>query len=126
MTTKKNLKPAPGAAIPSQPLLSRSSILILSGFLAGLGLCQGMSSAHQWTAVLTASCGLISFFVLDGVSRRRAAHVNEKATQLALRRLECRIGRHVVRTAVQDEEELSEADRHKRDLMLYAIMSHGQ
>ena|SRR5579871_5245630 len=105
-------------------LISPSSILILSGFLVGMGLSDGSIPGRQCMAFLTAGCGLLSFYALDGIARRRIAHVNERQTRMAVRRLENRIGRHISGTGDDDEEEFPDADRPKRDLMLHAVMTH--
>src|SRR5579871_5406726 len=98
-------------------LISPSSILILSGFLVGMGLSDGSIPGRQCTAFLTAGCGLLSFYALDGIARRRSAHVNARETKKAVRRLENRIGRHIGSVDEDEDFDPSELDRQRRDLM---------
>lgn len=120
MTTKTKTAPQSGS------LISPSSILILSGFLVGMGLSDGSTPGRQCTAFLTAGCGLLSFYALDGITRRRNAHVSARQTKIAVRRLENRIGRHIGSLEEDDDFDPAELDRQRRDLMLHAVMTHRQ
>jgi hypothetical protein len=123
MAKRSQTKQKP-AAEPRRSLVSRSSILILSGFLVGLGLSRGLPEGEQSSALIAAGFGLLSFFLLDGLSRRRALQASQRQIQLAIRRLEKRIGKHVGE-AQADAVDASRAERQKRDLVLRAIMSRG-
>jgi hypothetical protein len=120
--TAKTQQAAPHAG----SLISPSSILILSGFLVGMGLSDGSMPGRQCTAFLTAGCGLLSFYALDGIARRRIAHVTDRQTKIAVRRLENRIGRHIGSGDDDEDDDLSDSERQKRDMMLHAVMTHRQ
>ncbi len=78
-----------------RPLLSNSSILILSGFLLGMVITDFIPPAARVSAVLGASVGVIAFFSLASVSRAREAQAAARKVELKTIKLEGKVYRHV-------------------------------
>jgi hypothetical protein len=78
-------------------VISRTTIFILSGVLMGSGL--GKETWHAATAmnVLAGAAGLIAYFVLDHLARRREVRAAQRRLRRAQRTLARRIERHVRR-----------------------------
>ena len=103
----------------ARPVVSRSTILILSGFLTGLATSKGLTPSTQLWVLTAAGLGLISFFVLDCLSRARQEAAALKAQKRAVLQLERRMDRHLTR---EGHEPGGAADP-RRDLVLQAVMS---
>lgn len=66
----------------SRPLLSRSSILILSGILVGMGLRDGLENRLYQLGYFAGAIGIISYFGLELLAQRR----QREATRITLQR----------------------------------------
>ena len=89
----------------SRPVLSRSSILILSGFLIGNVWGQPLHSLRA-LALLAGLAGIIAHFALGEVRRRSRLRKAERATQEAKQMLAGRIHRHIPRIATARRKQL--------------------
>jgi hypothetical protein len=74
---KSGLRSAAG-----RPLLSRSSILILSGILVGMGLRDGLENELYLLGYFTGVVGIISYFGLEML----AQHRHREATKVTLQK----------------------------------------
>ena len=78
-----------------KPLLSNSSILILSGFLLGMVITDFIPPAFRVSAILGGTVGVIAFFSLGSVSRARAQQEAALKDELETVKLEGKVLRHV-------------------------------
>ena len=78
-----------------RPLVSNSSILLFSAFLAGLAFGQALPNVTQYHAVTASAAGVVAYIGLWYTTRvnehRHAARVNRKLA----RKLERKLGQHV-------------------------------
>jgi hypothetical protein len=102
--------------------ISRSTILILSGFLAGLGTSRGLDPGVQMRVFCSAGVGFLAYVALDILARRRRNSADREAQNRASRKLERRIGRHVGRATVAAQD-LPMLESPQRDPVLSAIMA---
>jgi C4-dicarboxylate-specific signal transduction histidine kinase len=105
----------------TRELVSRSTILILSGFLVGLGTSHGLDPAAQARVFCAAGTGFLAYVGLDLVARRRRQTADREAHSKATRQLERRIGRHVGRLQALAQEASGTEPQH--DPVLFAVMS---
>ena len=84
-----------------KPLLTNNTILILSGFLIGIGSGQKIQSEFGTLVFLTGIVGLIAYIALTVVVQRRKQRVAKRAIQEATCQLERRMDRHIP-TAASD------------------------
>lgn len=76
-------------------LLSRSTILILSGILIGWGMGYSATPDAQRYGFMTGIIGLIAFVGLDSHARRQEQKATQRAIERAASVLEDRLGRHI-------------------------------
>lgn len=104
--TRKLTDPAPGFRPPSagdsngspqsdRPLVSRTSILILSAFLIGAVSSRLADSAIGLPALLAGFLGLVSYFYASRVRETNRRRELSAAQASALMDLEGRFGRHI-------------------------------
>lgn len=86
-----------GAKTENTPLLSYSSILILSGFLIGLVASRAVERRWEPLIFLIGLFGLVSWFALGHLSRRREERRQQESIQLAASRLGSRLDRHTLK-----------------------------
>lgn len=79
----------------AKPWVTRSSILILSGVLIGLGLQLPMSTALHKSILAAGTVGLLSFLVLEGAASLNARIAREKALARLDWTLQVRIHKHI-------------------------------
>lgn len=84
---------------PERPLVSSTSILIFSAFLAGTVFGQALPRVAQFHALTAAAAGIIAYFGLWYSSslqtQRAVAKVNERVSK----RLERKLGKHLTTRA---------------------------
>ena len=89
-----NVKVDP-AVESSGPLLSRSSILIISGLLLGITSAEAIDSGVRSSAFFAGACGLVAFCALEYVGRMRRSMVRRQAEREAITKHEQRIDQHI-------------------------------
>jgi len=67
----------------ARPLLSRSTILILSGILVGMGLRDGLEHQLYLTGCLAGAVGIIAYFGLELLAQRRQREATKDTLQRA-------------------------------------------
>lgn len=67
----------------ARPLLSRSTILILSGMLVGMGLRDGLEHQLYLTGGLAGAVGIIAYFGLELLAQRRQREATKDTLQRA-------------------------------------------
>lgn len=77
--------------------LSRSSILILSGFLAGLASARTVSANTQLLMSSAAAAGLCAYLSFEHLARLRQRRNDRIAVERMMDRLERRLDRHIPR-----------------------------
>ena len=77
-------------------LLSRSTILILSGFLIGMGFGQGFALPARTYALCAGGVGLAAYLAFEQLSRRQQTKAVKRARQRASRVIERRMQRHII------------------------------
>jgi|GEM_PF-3001347 len=82
---------------PGDGVVSRSTILILSGFLFGLAFGRTLPAAMELHVVCGGGVGLLAYIVLEGISRRRQQQAQRENEARLTRRLESRMKRHIPR-----------------------------
>ena len=80
---------------PAKPWITRSSILILSGILIGMGLQLPMSTALHKSILAAGTVGLLSFLVLEGAAKLNARIARERALARLDWTLQVRIHKHI-------------------------------
>jgi hypothetical protein len=80
---------------PAAQIVTRDSILILSGYLIGIVAQQSWMSTMQVLTAGAAAIGLMAYVILDHVTERRRARSLRIEMERVVRRLERRIDRHV-------------------------------
>lgn len=78
-------------------MISRASILILSGFLVGMVTSRSVVPGTELSVLAAALTGVLSYVVLDHVSCRREQRVVREACRRTTKTLENRIDRHISR-----------------------------
>lgn len=76
-------------------LLSRSTILILSGVLIGMGLSYGVTPDTQLYGFIAGIIGLFAFLGLDSHTRHQEQRAMQRAIDQATCIIEHRLGRHI-------------------------------
>ncbi|HVW02043.1 MAG TPA: hypothetical protein VHB77_16940 [Planctomycetaceae bacterium] len=100
----------------ANPLLSRSTILILSGFLAGIGVAGALEDQLRSWVLATSAVGVCAYFALTVVATRRRQEELTQAPRQTSPIMERRIGRMIQRAAE------GEADS-DHDPVLKAVMA---
>ena len=95
---KKGSRAKPG-------LISRSTILILSGVLIGLGFGGGYSPSFHYSGLMAGWVGLIAYIALDWLARRRKQAATQRKLERKTSALESRIFRVIPRPAKSDVAE---------------------
>ncbi|MBI5761053.1 MAG: hypothetical protein HZA46_21220 [Planctomycetales bacterium] len=67
----------------SRPLLSRSTILILSGILVGMGLRDGLEHQLYLAGYFSGAVGIIAYFGLEVLAQRRQREATRETLQRA-------------------------------------------
>ncbi|MEX0703169.1 MAG: hypothetical protein WD069_13830 [Planctomycetales bacterium] len=88
---------APRPAETNRPLLSYTSILILSGFLAGLASARLVPPFMEPFLFGGAAAGLASWIGLGCLAERRRRETARQAVHTALHRMDRRLDRHIPR-----------------------------
>ena len=98
-----------------RPLVSRTTILILSAFLIGLFAGRTTDPDLRMLLYLTGAAGLVSYVGLGHLARRRRERSQQRALKKAAERLETRVSRHVPRhipgLTTQSSSASSDVDR---------------
>lgn len=81
----------------SKPLITRSTILILSGFLFGMALRHLGGDGPATLCMFFAAFGVVAWFGLGKVAQLRRLRLVRSTTFEAERRLSTRIDRHIPR-----------------------------
>lgn len=81
----------------STPLLSHSTILILSAFLIGVAAGKAPDPQIEIYLYLTGFSGLVAYFGLGHIARRRKERTERRKQEKAAHRFEMRVSRHVPR-----------------------------
>ena len=122
MAKTDSAKPARSA---TKPLLSRSTILILSGFLIGI-VSQQFVDADLKIYVLSAGVfGLVAFIGLEAVASRLNARATQKASKKAEAALVERVNRHVSRHASEARPLTDDASREAAEPSHSAYAPHA-
>jgi hypothetical protein len=87
--------PADFDAPVERPLVSRTSILIVSAFLAGMVFDQALPQVVKIHASTAAAAGLVSFFGLWYSTRLRELREAQRTNAKVSRRLEKKLGKHL-------------------------------
>ena len=105
----------------SKPLLSHSTILILSAFLVGIAAGKAPNAQIEVMLYLTSICGVIAYFGLGHVANKRRQLAEQREQERAAQQLAIRVERHIPqpgraadRTAsnrTTDERPIRNADR---------------
>lgn len=102
-----------GKVRKGQGLLSRSTILILSGLLIGIGMGNGYSPSFHYSGLMAGWVGLISFIALDFLAYRRRQKAAERKREKVTRELEgrmCRVIPRVARSTMENHVETDPAE----------------
>lgn len=83
-------------AAAKKPLLSNSSILILSGFLLGIVLTEVVPESFRLSARLGGVVGVIAYFALQSVAHAREQKAAARREELVAMKLEGKVARHVL------------------------------
>ena len=78
----------------TRPLISPSSILILSGFLIGVASGHSLPTSSGQTVFFAGLIGVISYLGLSVAANRQHRRAQERANRVARSRLEQRLDRH--------------------------------
>jgi ABC-type transport system involved in cytochrome bd biosynthesis fused ATPase/permease subunit len=81
-----------------KPLLSNSSILILSGLLLGIVLTQIVPDSFRFSATMGGIVGIIAYVVLQSFARIRDLRARAQREELVAMKLEGKVARHVLRS----------------------------
>ena len=114
-----------GRARRSRPVLSESSILILSGFLVGNAWGNPIYSGLQIHAMLAGVAGIVAYFALNEVRRRSRLKAAERATEATHQLLAGRIHRHIPRVMPERRRQLFCAPREVSQQYLTVVRSGG-
>ena len=79
----------------SKPLLSHSTILILSAFLVGIAAGKAPNAQIEVMLYLTSICGVIAYFSLGRLANKRRRRAEQREQEQAAQQLEVRVGRHI-------------------------------
>jgi hypothetical protein len=88
-TTRRGPGTAPAA------ILTHSTILILGGFLIGMGAVDMAAAGIRNYVYLAGSFGVVAYIGLAHVARRRGQQAIVREEERAAARMECRVSRHV-------------------------------
>lgn len=102
-TNERSLTP-PRPALP----LSRSTILILSGVLIGMGVSYGVTPDTQLYGFVAGIIGLFAFLGLDSHTRHQEQRAVQRAIDQATCVIENRLCRHIPVAAGKSSAECSE------------------
>ena len=83
------------AAAPPRPLVSGTSILLFSAFLAGMVFGQVLPKAQQFHAFTGAAAGVIAYVGLWYTTRVKEQMQVTRAQEKVSRKLEKKLGKHV-------------------------------
>ncbi len=111
----------------TKPLLSHSTILILSAFLIGVTAGKASSLQIELMIYLTGSVGLIAYFLLGQLARRRKQKTERLATRQAVTELESRVDRHITRSAADNPHRTSNTatETNRQPLTAVPAQSHS-
>lgn len=79
------------------PLLSHSTILILSAFLIGVAAGKAPNPQVEIYLYLTGIFGVVAYLGLGHIARRRKERTEQRRQKKAAQQLEIRVSRHVPR-----------------------------
>ena len=79
----------------SKPLLSHSTILILSAFLVGIAAGKAPNAQVEVMLYLTSIFGVIAYFGLGRVANKRRQLAEQRQQEQAAKQLAIRVGRHI-------------------------------
>ena len=97
-----------------KPLLSHSTVLILSGFLIGM-VCRRIADPRIEVLVFAVGVlGVVAYIGLDQVARRRQERAHRTAAERANQDLERRIDRHIARESTVQSGRRRDASRRAR------------
>lgn len=102
------------------PLLSRSTILILSGFLAGIGVAGALDDQHRSWVLAASGVGVCAYFALSLVAGRQRQEELTQAPRETSPTMERRIGRMIPRG-----NDAEDSHDQTRDLLLDAVMARS-
>lgn len=94
----------PGRSQAPAALLTHSTILILGGFLIGMGAVDMAAAGIRNYVYLAGSFGIVAYIGLAHVARRRAQQALDREDERAAARMECRVSRHVTTVARRDRQ----------------------
>lgn len=79
----------------SRPLVSNTSILLFSAFLAGIAFGQALPHAAQFHAIAASAAGTIAYIGLWYSTRVKEQQASNRVNRQLTRRLERKLGKHV-------------------------------
>jgi hypothetical protein len=91
------------SAVPAS-ILTHSTILILGGFLIGMGAVDMAAAGIRNYVYLAGSFGVVAYIGLAHVARRRAQQALDREDERAAARMECRVSRHVAPAVRRDRQ----------------------
>lgn len=83
-----------------RPLLSHTTILILSSFLIGIAAGRMTTPNSELMVYFTGVFGLVAYFGLGQLARKRQERAELRALERAAHQLESRMDRHIPRGAM--------------------------
>ena len=92
----------------SKPLLSHSTILILSAFLVGIAAGKAPNAQVEVMLYLTSICGVIAYFVLGRVANKRRRLAEQRQQEQAAQQLAIRVGRHIPQPRQTSDRSMTE------------------
>lgn len=84
---------------PAKPVVSSNTIWILSGILVGVGVTEIVPEAFRFSTCLGGIVGLIAYFTLQSVTRRKERREAAYARRQNTMKLEGLVDRHISRLA---------------------------
>lgn len=87
---------------PVRPLISRTSVLILGGFLVGITYAQTIDAGIRSYVLLAGSCGIVAFMGLSCVASYRRKRSAQRASDQLVLRMEQRVEQHLSGSAVSE------------------------
>ena len=111
----------------AKSLLSHSTILIFSAFLIGVTAGKASSLQIELMIYLTGGAGLIAYFLLGQLARRRKQKTERLATRQAVTELESRVDRHITRSVADHPHRTSNtaAETNRQSLTAVPAQSHS-
>lgn len=98
---------------PSDQVISRSAILILSGALIGTTITQGPLTGVSFCGFCAGIAGMISFFALDVLSHHRRNRAFRKTLAAVETTLSTRVRRHVTSQSITAPKRVSPLSAHE-------------